>query len=64
MYLLTVYFFWKNVCSGPLPILKLGYLVILILSGMCSLYTLDISLIRCVVCKYLSSISQAAFSFY
>ena len=38
-------FFGKNVCSGPLPILKSGLFLFLLLSSVSSLYILDISLL-------------------
>ena len=37
------YLLWKNVYSGPLPILKLDYLGFLLLSCMSSLFILDIN---------------------
>jgi len=43
MYLLTTYVLWRNVYSGPLPILYLGYYYYLLLSCTSSLRVLDIN---------------------
>lgn len=63
-----IYHLWRNVCLNPLPILKLGCLVIVeflmysgCLLGTYSMYCVVIILIKYVICKYFLLVCSLSF---